>query len=107
MAGRTMPSSRSPNDSSQYSARPLRTFRIPNPGAQVRVLAGAFVFNDLRRQRGPPRPLFQTLAWNTDANYDVSPDGSFVMLTKPSAELSEINVILNWLSELEQFAPTN
>jgi Tol biopolymer transport system component len=55
-------------------------------------------------EAGSPEPLFEGAF---DQWYDVSPDGSFVMLTKPSAELTEINVILNWLGELELLVPTD
>ncbi len=54
-------------------------------------------------EAGAPEPLFEGAYSNW---YDASPNGSFVMLTKPSAELSEINVVLNWSSELERLVPT-
>jgi len=40
-------------------------------------------------------------------NYDVAPDGRFLMIqeTKESAPLG-INVVLNWLEELERLVPT-
>ena len=54
-------------------------------------------------EAGTPQPLFEG---SFDQWYDVSPDGSFVMLTKPSAELDEIYVIVNWFSELQARVPT-
>jgi len=37
--------------------------------------------------------------------YDVAADGSFVMITKPTANLDEINVILNWSETLNELVP--
>ena len=53
-------------------------------------------------QAGIPEPLFEGAF---DQWYDVAPDGSFVMTTKPSAELTEINVVLNWFEELKERVP--
>ena len=49
------------------------------------------------------QPLFEGAF---DQWYDVSFDGSFVMITKPSAELDEIRVILNWHQDLQARVPT-
>ena len=62
---------------------------------------------------GKPRQLFEGryvhgLGAGVRANYDVSPDGRFLML-KPveqeRAPLTQINVVLNWTEELKQRVP--
>ncbi len=53
-------------------------------------------------EAGTAQPLFEG---PFDQWYDVTPDGSFVMLTKPSAELDEIYVIQNWHQELFERVP--
>ncbi len=54
---------------------------------------------------GTPRPLFE----GPYAEYfDVYPDGlHFSMLTMPQVELTEVGVVVNWSTELEQLVPTN
>jgi Tol biopolymer transport system component len=57
---------------------------------------------------GTPRPLFEgryLTGWYR--NYDITPDGKhFVMLTGEQAELTEMNVVLNWFEELKRLVPT-
>ncbi len=56
-------------------------------------------------RRGTPKPLFEGpyAEW-----FDVYPDGRhFSMLTTPQAELTEVGVVVNWSTELEQLVPTN
>ena len=44
---------------------------------------------------------------NPGSNYDVTPDGSFVMIrNEESPTATEILVVLNWLEELERLVPT-
>lgn len=57
---------------------------------------------------GRPHVLFE---WNYDygrrtRNYDVAPDGRFLMVQVPeSAERSRVVVVLNWFSELKRLLP--
>jgi Tol biopolymer transport system component len=59
---------------------------------------------------GKPKFLFQGLYQPTpilDANYDVAPDGRFLML-KPSGDEqapTQVNLVLNWFEELKRLAP--
>jgi eukaryotic-like serine/threonine-protein kinase len=61
---------------------------------------------------GKPRLLFDAGSYSptpaTYPNYDVSPDGRFLML-KPSEQqgqaATQINVVLNWFTELQQRVP--
>ena len=40
-------------------------------------------------------------------DYDVAPDGRFIMVKTPDEDRArEISVILNWLQELEELAPS-
>jgi hypothetical protein len=40
-------------------------------------------------------------------NYDIAPDGRFLMLqTVESAEINNIHVVLNWTEELKRLVPT-
>ena len=56
----------------------------------------------LFRGRFSMGPLRQT------ANYDVAPDGRFVMLREVVAGSSpDIIVVLNWFEELKRLVPTN
>ena len=41
----------------------------------------------------------------TIANYDVTPDGQHFIMVKDEAGAARLNVVLNWLSELERLAP--
>ena len=42
-------------------------------------------------------------------NYDVAPDGRFVMIKEIGQESTsvQINVVLNWFEELKRLVPTN
>ncbi len=61
-------------------------------------LAGA------RTGAGPPQPLFKGRFTHW---YDVTPDGRhFVMFARQSAEITKLNVVLNWSAELERLVPT-
>ena len=52
---------------------------------------------------GRPRPLFEG---RYAEYYDITPDGKhFVMLTEEQAELTEMNVVLNWFEELRRRVP--
>ena len=59
---------------------------------------------------GKPKSLFQGLYQPTpvfEANYDVAPDGRFLMI-KPGAEEqapTQVNVVLNWFEELKRLVP--
>ena len=53
---------------------------------------------------GTPAPLFDGVY---DDWFDVASDGSFVMMTKPLAELAEIQIVLNWFDELNRLVPTD
>jgi serine/threonine protein kinase len=58
----------------------------------------------------PPRVLFeQRYAFGsaqTIPNYDVSPDGQRFLMVKDDSASGRLNVILNWVTELQQRAPT-
>ena len=63
---------------------------------------------------GKPTLLFEgrylsgVSAGNPATNYDVAPDGRFVMIrTAEGSGLTQINVVLNWLEELKRLVPTN
>ncbi len=47
------------------------------------------------------RPYF-SLEVFPRANYDVAPDGRFLMLGLPAPRLVTINVVLNWFSEVQE-----
>ena len=59
---------------------------------------------------GKPRRLFDASrfrASDRDANYDVAPDGRFLMIETPlDSKAPNLRVVLNWLEELEQLVPT-
>ena len=63
---------------------------------------------------GKPRMLFDAASYSptpaTATNYDVSPDGRFLML-KPSEQqgqaATQINVVLNWFEELKRKVPVH
>jgi hypothetical protein len=38
-------------------------------------------------------------------NYDVAPDGRFLMLVRDRREAPTIHVVLNWFEELERLVP--
>ena len=56
----------------------------------------------------PPRQLFERDydfgSGQTIPNYDVGPDGRFVMV-KPESGAARLNVVLNWSAELARLAP--
>ena len=61
-------------------------------------------------QAGTPRVVleegFRLVAGAQGANYDVSPDGQrFLMVQGGEANLTELNVVLNWFEELKQRVP--
>ena len=62
-------------------------------------------------QLGPPKLLFSgTFDENPggDANYDVSPDGRFIVIQRAaSATPTEIHVVVNWFEELKRLVPTD
>jgi uncharacterized protein affecting Mg2+/Co2+ transport len=55
---------------------------------------------------GAPKVLFERQyaygTGTTNANYDVTPDGHFVMVKNEAARL---NVVLNWFEELKRTVP--
>jgi len=54
---------------------------------------------------GTPEPLFEG---NYQGWFDVFPDGRhFAMITFAKADLRELEVIVNWSTELEEKVPTN
>ena len=60
---------------------------------------------------GKPKVLFESPyapALQTNANYDVSPDGQRFLMVKENEGVSatQINVVLNWFEELKQKVPT-
>jgi eukaryotic-like serine/threonine-protein kinase len=60
---------------------------------------------------GRPKVLFESPyvpALQTNANYDVSPDGQRFLMVKENEATSaaQINVVLNWFEELKQKVPT-
>jgi Tol biopolymer transport system component len=62
-------------------------------------------------QASPPRLLFQgsyELTGTTSADYDVALDDQHFLLIQPSPQPSatELNVVLNWFTELQQRVPT-
>ena len=61
-------------------------------------------------QAGTPRVVlaggFRLVSGNEARNYDVSPDGQrFLMVQGGDANLSQLNVVLNWFEELKQRVP--
>ena len=59
---------------------------------------------------GKPKMLFEGPYVSTPgllANYDVSDDGQRFLMLKPSEQepATQINVVLNWFSELQQRVP--
>ncbi len=45
---------------------------------------------------------------NPGVNYDVAPDGRFVMVkTEEGLGSTQLNIILNWTEELKRLAPIN
>ena len=59
---------------------------------------------------GKPSLLFEGQNWRSGqsrADYDVTPDGQRFLTMEGEGTDSEINVILNWFSELNRLVPTN
>ena len=55
-----------------------------------------------------PVPLFQSLAFQRDSEYDVSSDGRFLLkLPGEGPRAASITVIVNWHEELKRRLPTN
>ena len=58
---------------------------------------------------GRPELLFETAIATTDlnrTNYDVTPDGKFIMLaTAEAQEFPRVEVVLNWFEELRELVP--
>jgi hypothetical protein len=57
-----------------------------------------------------PTPLFTLSAWTSSparTNYDVAPDGRFVIVRSNEAETAgtEIRLVLNWAEQLKRLAP--
>ena len=56
-----------------------------------------------------PRLLFEQRysygSATANANYDVSPDGQRFVMVKDESDSGRVNVILNWLDELNRLAP--
>ena len=47
------------------------------------------------------KPYFSQ-EFSSNANYDVAPDGRFLMLGLPDPRLVTINVVVNWFSEVQE-----
>ena len=59
---------------------------------------------------GAPAPVLEGGAWLRNAqgaNHDISPDGQrFITIQRNDANLTQLNVVLNWFEELKQRVPT-
>jgi hypothetical protein len=58
---------------------------------------------------GKPKLLFEGkyAAFGPRALYDVTPDGErFLMIKESGQQVTQINVVLNWFSELKRLVPT-
>jgi hypothetical protein len=54
-----------------------------------------------------PVPLFDGPFDVGSSNFDVSPDGTFVMIElEPSARHTQVEVVLNWVEDLARLVPT-
>ena len=66
---------------------------------------------DPKFNSGAPRALFAWQFINSDDSndeYSVTPDGTqFIMLRENQAAFDEVNVILNWSTELERLLSTD
>ena len=62
---------------------------------------------------GPPHELFEGryAVGSPHRNYDVSPDGRFLMLQEPPvtppAPVTQMVLVLDWFEELKRLVPTN
>jgi serine/threonine-protein kinase len=55
----------------------------------------------------PPEVLFEGGYYlGRRPNYDVGPDGRFLMIKEEESEAAPINVVLNWFEELKRLVPT-
>jgi eukaryotic-like serine/threonine-protein kinase len=77
-------------------------YRVGNKIMVVDVSAGVDLTLSQPRQLFEQRYVFQNISL---ANYDVSPDGQFVMV-KDEAGSGRLNVVLNWTEELKRLTPT-
>jgi eukaryotic-like serine/threonine-protein kinase len=77
-------------------------YRVGNKIMVVDVSAGVDLTLSQPRQLFEQRYVFQNISL---ANYDVSPDGQFVMV-KEEAGSGRLNVVLNWTEELKRLTPT-
>ena len=73
------------------------------------LLAGPVRLQDQTFVAGVPEVLFDgPYATTQDGNFDVFPDGRFLMIeVDPDAEPSRFRVVLNWNEELKRLVPTN
>jgi Tol biopolymer transport system component len=56
----------------------------------------------------PPEVLFEGgYLLGFRPNYDVGPDGRFLMIKEEESEAVQINVVQNWFEELKRLVPTN
>ncbi len=67
------------------------------------------VETELEFKAGTPSTLFKgRYVHDIFRNYDVSPDGHrFLMIKEAEKGQDQINVILNWFSELKRLVPTD
>ncbi len=81
---------------------------------QGRLLMAASVVSQPELEIGRPEVVFdagwelgQDTSLNYVVNYDVMPDGRFLMVKNdPEAIPTRINVIFNWFEELNRLVPT-
>ncbi len=77
------------------------------PGKSVMVVD---VETGDRFDRSTPRPLFpDTYFTSVVNNWDMSPDGRFLMIKKDASPVAatEIVVVLNWMEELKRLVPVD
>ena len=48
-----------------------------------------------------PRPLFELDASADDTEYEVAPDGRFLMLTPTEQSAASLRVVMNWTADLK------
>jgi hypothetical protein len=78
------------------------------PGEQLMVVD---ITTQPTFQAGTPRVLleegFRLTGRGSSANYDVTPDGQrFLMVQGGDANLTQLNVVLNWFEELKRRVPS-
>ena len=56
---------------------------------------------------GKPRPLFQKRYEDHPGarNFEVTPDGQRLLMFQPGEQVSQINVVVNWVEELKRLVP--